>query len=206
MTKAQLAPKGEPFVMLTRSILRSDAWRSLGIGSRRLIDFLMLEHMGKGGKENGKLKAPRQQLHEFGIGAHQVTAAIRKAEEVGLVDCIRGGLRVATAYRLTWLPSHDGAPPTNRWASYRCLGSEQPRKNRNLTVNQQSGLTVNQQSDGQNLTVNQQSDRTKTLTVNQQYLSRRSYQGGSDYSEVEVGGASASAAPHAATPDLRVLR
>jgi hypothetical protein len=50
----------EPFVMLPRELIASDAWRSLGINGRRLIDFLLLEHMGHGGKENGKLKAPRR--------------------------------------------------------------------------------------------------------------------------------------------------
>ena len=31
---------GEPWVWLTRELLRSDAWRSLGINGRRVVDFL----------------------------------------------------------------------------------------------------------------------------------------------------------------------
>ena len=32
---------------LTRELLRNDAWRSLGINERRVVDFLMIEHMSK---------------------------------------------------------------------------------------------------------------------------------------------------------------
>jgi hypothetical protein len=55
----------EPFVMLPRSLIQSDAWRSAGINARRFVDFLLLEHMAHGGKENGKLKAPYRQLEQF---------------------------------------------------------------------------------------------------------------------------------------------
>jgi hypothetical protein len=94
--------------------------------------------------------------------------------------CHRGGMRVATTYTLTWLPTHDGAPATNAWRAHRNPDLPLPApKIENLAVKQQSGLTAKQQSDGQNLTVKQQSDRPKTLTAKQQYLSRKeSYQGG----------------------------
>jgi predicted MarR family transcription regulator len=105
----------EPFVMLPRSLLQSDAWRAAGINTRRFIDFLLLEHMGHGGKANGKLKATDRQLQSFGIGTHYVTGAIKEAEKLGLVDCHRGGMRVATTYTVTWLPTHDGTAASNRW-------------------------------------------------------------------------------------------
>ena len=35
----------EQFVKMPRALLQSDAWRSLGINERRLLDFLMLEQM-----------------------------------------------------------------------------------------------------------------------------------------------------------------
>src|SRR5690242_16864934 len=103
------------FVPLTRDLLSGDAWRSLSINARRFIDFLLLEHMRKGGQENGNLKAPYRQLEEFGIGAQYVAGALLEAEEFGLVDCHRGGMRVATKYTLTWLPSVDNGIPTDRW-------------------------------------------------------------------------------------------
>jgi hypothetical protein len=111
-------PAGESFVWFTRDLVRSDAWRSLGINARRFIDFLLLEHMAKGGQQNGKLKAPHRQLEKFGIDARYVTSAIYQAEELGLVDCRRGGMRVATIYALTWQESHDGTPASDRWRAY----------------------------------------------------------------------------------------
>ena len=112
-------PAGRTFVWLTRELLASDAWRSLGINACRFVHFLMLEHMSKGGQHNGELKAPYRQLIEFGIGARHLADAIREAEDLGLVKCHRGGMRVATTYALTWLPLHDGTPATNRWRAYR---------------------------------------------------------------------------------------
>src|SRR5262249_9746719 len=135
------------------------AWRSLGINAHRFICFLMLEHMRKGGQHNGELKAPRQQLHAFGIGEHHVSRAIRQAEELGLVDCHRGGMRIATLYTLTWLPSHDGTPASNRWRAYRNpnLSPIPAPKIRNLAAKQQSVLGAKQQSDGPiNLTAKRQ--------------------------------------------------
>ena len=108
-------PAGETFVKLTRDLLESEAWRSLGINARRFIDFLMLEHLRHGGRQNGKLKAPQRQLAIVGVDSHYAARAIREAEAAGLVDAHRHGIRVATTYTLTWLPLCDGTPPGNRW-------------------------------------------------------------------------------------------
>jgi len=40
--------RGEQWVWLTRGQLQSAGWQGLGINARRLIDFLMLEHMSHG--------------------------------------------------------------------------------------------------------------------------------------------------------------
>ena len=79
MTDARYTLGGEPFVMLTRELLASDTWRALGINARRFVDFLMLENMAHGGKENGRLKAPYEQLETFGVGARYLADAIREA-------------------------------------------------------------------------------------------------------------------------------
>jgi hypothetical protein len=155
MTVKNRPPAGAPYIWLTRELLASDAWRSLGINSRRFIDFLLIQQMGKGGQENGRLIAPDRQLRAFGIGEHQVSTAIKQVEAVGLVDCFRGGMRVATRYALTWFPLHDGTPATNHWRAYRnpdlpCLLSPKSR----------------------NLPAKQQADRPKTLPAKQQVLSR----------------------------------
>jgi hypothetical protein len=116
---AQRPPAGESFVWQTHALRTSDAWRSAGINARRFVDFLLIEHMNHGGRANGLLKAPYRQLEAFGIPSPCVAEAIREAEELGLVDCHRGGIRIATTYAITWLPLHNSAGATNRWRTYR---------------------------------------------------------------------------------------
>jgi hypothetical protein len=171
---------GQQFVPLPRDLLRSDAWRSTGVNERRLLDFLMIEHMRHGGQQNGRLKAPRQQLHTFGIGTHFVSPAIVAAEKRGLIRCNRGGMRVANTYALTWLATAGNTAPTNDWQAYRdasLLPLTEP-KSRNLTAKEQSGLGAKQQSDSQNLTAKQQSDGPKSLGAKQQHPYRNPISGG----------------------------
>ena len=112
-------PKGQSYIWLTRQLLESEAWHSLDLYTRRLLDFLMLEHLRHAGQANGKLKAPYRQLHTFGIWDRFISSTITRAEELGLVVCYRGGMRTATEYRLTWFESHDGKPATDEWRAYR---------------------------------------------------------------------------------------
>jgi hypothetical protein len=105
----------EPFIILPRSLLFSKAWQSMSIHTRRLLDFLMVEHMRHGGRKNGFLVAPRDQLNLWGIGKHFVSGAIEDAEYVGLIDRTRSKGRAPSRYALTWLPLADGTAPSNRW-------------------------------------------------------------------------------------------
>jgi hypothetical protein len=116
--KINRPPTGEPWVWLSRELLRSDAWRNVGGKARRFVDFLLIEHMSRGGKHNGDLKAPYRQLNDFGIRLADIRTVIAETEGRGLVDCHRGGMRVATTYGLTWLPLPDGTPASNRWRGY----------------------------------------------------------------------------------------
>jgi hypothetical protein len=118
--------KGEAFVKLYRDLLESDAWRSLSINARRLLDFLMIEHMRHGGKRNGFLLAPREQLEKCGIGARHISPAIEEAERVGLVDCKRGVGQRPSMYTLTWLQLSDGSDPSNRWRFYLATSEGKP--------------------------------------------------------------------------------
>jgi hypothetical protein len=146
------------------------------VNARRFIEFLLLEHMAKGGQQNGKIKAPARQLHDFGIGEHYVTGAINQAEEVGLVDCRRQGVRAATLYGLTWMESHDGTRATNRWRDYRNpnLTPLRTKKSRNLPAKQQTGLSAKRQTDGHNLSAKQQTDELNNLPAKRQALLRES--------------------------------
>src|ERR1700704_4986920 len=101
--------KSESFVKLYRELSESASWRELSINARRLLDFLMIEHMRRGGKQNGFLLAPRRQLEIFGIGARHVSQAIEEVERAGFVDCRRGIGRRPSVYALTWLQLSDGS-------------------------------------------------------------------------------------------------
>jgi hypothetical protein len=111
-------PPVEQFIKLPRDLLASDAWRSLSVNGRRLLDFLMLEQLRHGGKANGRIKAPYRQLVDFGIGDHLVAPAIRETEELGLIECHHGGMRVATTFALAWLPLADGKLAAGAWRDY----------------------------------------------------------------------------------------
>lgn len=115
MSKPQGPPKGEPWIWLTQKVVTSAAWRRLGINARRLVDFLMKEHMGHAGRKNGLLLAPREQLEPWGIGARHISGAIAELETNGLVDVQHGIGKRPNLYTLNWLPLHDGSEPTQRW-------------------------------------------------------------------------------------------
>jgi hypothetical protein len=189
VTDARYTLGGEPFVMLTRELLASDTWRALGINARRFVDFLMLENMAHGGKENGRLKAPYEQLETFGVGARYLADAIREAEDLGLVDCRRGGMRVATIYALTWLPLYDGTPATHRWRLYRNLDLRPPptQKIKNLPAKGKAELPAKGKADGAKIpksTRKREGRSAENLPAKWKVLSRRSYQGGAIVSEV----------------------
>jgi hypothetical protein len=189
-------PSGESFIWLTRELLSSDAWRSQSIHTRRLIDFLLLEYLRRAGQTNGRLKAPYRQLYAFGIGAHFAPSAILRAEELGLVACAKAGMRTATTYRLTWLESHDGMPPTNEWRGYRNpdLPPLLDPKIRNLHVKQHAGLHAKQHADGANLHAKQHPDSPKTLHAKQHALYRISTTG-KRYGENRQGAGAEAPAP-----------
>jgi len=109
--------KSETFVKMPRGLLESDAWHSLGINARRFLDFLMLEHLRHGGRDNGRLLAPRRQLEQAGIGARHVSRAIEEIVSLGLVLVKRGGGRRANVYALSWLSLFDGTMPDRPWAA-----------------------------------------------------------------------------------------
>lgn len=142
--KVASPPKGEPFVQLTRELLESPAWRGMSINCRKLIDFLMCDHMNHAGQENGKLMAPYDQLVVYGLTRSEIANAIDEAEYLRLILVERGGRWAGTnrpsTYELTFLPKQHPNPmtPTNDWkktteeevALYRQRKKQRPLKNR----------------------------------------------------------------------------
>jgi hypothetical protein len=97
----------------------SPAWRALGINSRRLLDFLMVEHGNHAGRHNGRLCATHKQLRDFGLTADSIRKAIDECVELGLLEHERGGRWGGTnrpsRFRLTFYADAEGSPPTNGW-------------------------------------------------------------------------------------------
>ena len=118
LTVVRRVPDGEPFVQLWLGLLSSDAWRKQSINCRRFIDFLTCEHQLHAGFQNGYLLAPYDQLEAWGIGRRFIAAAIREAEQRGLVVAHRQRRLPhqkhlpPTLYRLTFLPSRE----VNEWS------------------------------------------------------------------------------------------
>jgi hypothetical protein len=170
----------DQFVMLPRELLESTAWRGRSVNAGRVIEFLMLEHMRHGGRENGNLKAPQRQLVAFGIGAQYVAGGINEVEQRRIVKAHRHGQRVATTYELTWLPLHDGSAPSDEWRQY-----QPPPKGRNLPNKRKAGLPYKGKADGSNLPYKGNAEPSENLPYKGKALYRSSYQGGADVSDLE---------------------
>jgi hypothetical protein len=184
----------EQFVKLPREVLESAALRALGINGWRVMHFLMLEHLRRGGHHNGKLKAPRRQLWEFGVGQHFVSSAIAEAETLGLIDVARGNRRVASTYALTWMPLHDGAVPSNRWRECDSIamaiisGRKEAKTRPGLSAKQHSGVSAKQHSKDPLMSAKQHSKPPETMSAKQHSLYRSSYHGEARLKEVEGDG------------------
>lgn len=114
-------PQGEPWIWLTLELLSSPARRALSINARSIFDFLLIEHQSHAALENGRLKAPYDQLEAFGVSRRLIRPALAELHAAGLVRCTRpggmmGGDRVPALYRLTMYAA-DGEPATNEWRS-----------------------------------------------------------------------------------------
>jgi hypothetical protein len=116
-------PAGEPWAWLTAELLASDAWRSLSINARRVIDFLLVEHCGHAGRENGRLKATHDQLYAFGVTNGAIRKAIDECCSKGLLVCVKGGrwgcCNVPSLYRLTFYADADANPATDDWKRFK---------------------------------------------------------------------------------------
>ncbi len=118
-SKLRKAPKGEPWAWLTRELLTSEAWKGLGVNGRRLIDFLLVEHMNHAALANGALCATYDQLAEYGLTRCEILKAIQECEALGLIRVEHGGrwnmTNQPSRFRLTFYADDAGRPATNDW-------------------------------------------------------------------------------------------
>lgn len=112
-------PKDAPWIWEPAEMKCSPAWRAMSINTRRLIDFLEVEHRNHAGHENGNLIATYDQLVAFGLSRSEISSAIEEAEFIGLISSVRGGRWADTnqpsRYRITFYADKNGNPATNEW-------------------------------------------------------------------------------------------
>lgn len=116
-----------PFCAIPVAVMHSDAYRTLGLQSRRVLDALLLDHASHTGLENGRLVATFDQLEKVrGISRRKIAPALRDLEKRGLIQRTavgcgnrRTGERQPSRYRLTFLPcAMDRMLATDEWKEY----------------------------------------------------------------------------------------
>ena len=114
----------EGFVIHSKKMRESEAWKALGTVDWRVLQRLELEHMEHGGAENGKLIVTYGQFQSIGIRRQSISLALRRLAHLGFLRVTREGYRtekgqhVPSTYFLTYLynksPKFNGAP-THDW-------------------------------------------------------------------------------------------
>lgn len=136
-------PKGKGcggWMWITRQMMASDAWRSLTYDGRRVLDCIIIEHLKQKRMKNGALVVPYADLVEAGVWRRNVKAGIENAVASGFIDVDFGGrshgvFKRPNLFTLTWLPTAEGDPPSNRWRSYEsisqvpCQGTREKGRN-----------------------------------------------------------------------------
>lgn len=121
--KLRQPPEGSPWVWLTKDLLESPAWRGMSVNTRKLIDFLLIEHASHAGWNNGRLRATYDQLEGHGLTRRNIRYAIAEAEALGLARQVGSSARrVPNVYRLTFYSTifedrMSGDWATNDWRS-----------------------------------------------------------------------------------------
>lgn len=106
----------------TRQFLESDAYRTLSINARRVIDRLKIEHISHGRVRNGHLIVTHEQFISYGVTCDLVADAIDECVFKGLVKTTRGRAGNGTAhpniYTLTFDGTFDGRAASNEWRRF----------------------------------------------------------------------------------------
>ena len=108
---------------MTAEMLYSKAWGALPADAIKFIMRVVAEHLKHGGVANGKLPVTYGDLNKIGLHNDKARRAILVAIELGFIDkgpqLVRPrNIRAPNLYGLTWLPTCDGSPPTNRWTRF----------------------------------------------------------------------------------------
>ena len=104
--RAALGKRG--FVVHTRDLLESVAWRTLPLHAMRVLNCLELEHLAHAGKENGYLVRTYDQFVAYGVPRQYVKPALDENVARGLLQITHtggycGGGKNPSTYQLTYL-------------------------------------------------------------------------------------------------------
>jgi hypothetical protein len=116
---AKSKPNGENWVAHRLAMLRSPARRHLSLSAYRILERLEIEHLLRGGQENGRLCVTYEQFQEHGIHKRQLRAGLRELTGLGFIKVKRGQggngrFRAPNLYTLTYLRVGK-ASPTDEW-------------------------------------------------------------------------------------------
>jgi hypothetical protein len=125
---ANRPPEGEHWMWLTEKMIASPAYRAASEGALKVLARVMLEHMSHGGCQNGALPVTYTDFETYNIRRGSILDYLWEAIALGLIGRTQQGKPsygvfegAAAQYRLTWLPTHDGAPATNEWSKIESL-------------------------------------------------------------------------------------
>ena len=110
------------WMALTRDLLESPSWRTLSVNSRKVIDRLLIEHIGHGRRRNGELIVTHEQFIAYGVTCDLIADALEEAEYKGLIKMKKGragnGTAHPTIYAITFDGTCDGLAATNDWKKF----------------------------------------------------------------------------------------
>jgi hypothetical protein len=108
------------FAARTIEMIKSPAWRALGLSARRVLDRIEIELADHGGTDNGKLPVTYDDFVRYGIHRHAIAPGIRELVALGFVEVTEQGragnadFRSPNKFRLTYKPVNR-SPETNEW-------------------------------------------------------------------------------------------
>ena len=138
--KSKKGAAAGPFVMHTREMFISAAWRVLSLSARRLLDRIEIEMMSHGGpRSNGRFQVTYGDFTKYGVRRNSIASTLREAVALGFVEITQQGragnaaYRKANQFRLTYhkfRENPDGEflyEPTNECRRFPLEGDLRPR-------------------------------------------------------------------------------
>ncbi|MHA6686891.1 hypothetical protein [Mesorhizobium sp. A556] len=107
---------------ISLALLESPAYRTLSLNARRAFDRLLIEHIGHGRLENGRLTVTHEQFIDYGVTLDLIADALDEMIYKGLLRAERGkagnGTAHPTVFTLTFDGIYDGASASNEWKKF----------------------------------------------------------------------------------------